>query len=78
MPLKHSRTQTLQRSYTHHSFDYNEKDNISAIVQFDEEGIFISREEIKYDEKGSLAERCKYDADKKIISRITLIGKIPN
>ena len=53
------------------NYEYNEKDILTAITNYDEEGEFISREEIKYDDKGSLAERCTYDADKKILSRIS-------
>ncbi len=53
------------------NYEYNEKDILTAITNYDEEGEFISREEIKYDDKGSLAERCTYDVDKKILSRIS-------
>ena len=52
-------------------YEYNEKDNVTAIIHHDEEGEFVSREEIIYDEKGGLTERCTYDINKKTVSRIT-------
>lgn len=60
------------------NYEYNEKDSVTAIVHYDEDGTFISREEIKYDDKGSLAERCTFDADKKILSRITFTTPVNN
>lgn len=51
-------------------YEYNEKDNVTAIIHYDEEGIFSSREEMKYDEKGSLAERTSIDAEKNILSSL--------
>ena len=59
-------------------YEYNEKDNVTAIIHYDEEGEFISREEIKYDDKGSLTERCTYDINKKIVSRITFTNPADN
>ena len=59
-------------------YEYNEKDNVTAIIHYDEEGEFISREEIKYDDKGSLTERCTYDINKKIVSRITFTSPADN
>lgn len=53
------------------NYEYNEKDNVTAIIHYDEEGEFVSREEIIYDDKGGLTERCTYDINKKILSRIT-------
>ena len=59
-------------------YEYNEKDNVTAIIHYDEEGEFISREEIKYDDKGGLTERCTYDINKKIVSRITFTNPADN
>lgn len=53
------------------NYEYNEKDNVTAIIHYDEEGEFVSREEIIYDDKGGLTERCTYDINKIILSRIT-------
>ena len=53
------------------NYEYNEKDNVTAIIHYDEEGEFVSREEIIYDDIGGLTERCTYDINKKILSRIT-------
>jgi hypothetical protein len=55
------------------NYEYNDKDNITAIIRYDEEGEFISREEIIYDDKGSLNERKTIDANNKLISRIAFI-----
>jgi len=52
------------------SYEYNEKDNLSAIIEYDEDGQFISREAIKYDEKGGVAERIKTDEKNDVIERI--------
>ena len=59
-------------------YEYNEKDNVTAIIHFDEEGEFVSREEIIYDDKGGLTERCTYDINKKIVSRITFTNPADN
>ena len=59
-------------------YEYNEKDNVTAIIHYDEEGEFVSREEIKYDDKGGLTERCTYDINKKIVSRITFTSPADN
>ncbi len=59
-------------------YEYNEKDNVTAIIHYDEEGEFVSREEIKYDDKGGLTERCTYDINKKIVSRITFTNPADN
>ena len=60
------------------NYEYNDKDNVTAIIHYDEEGEFVSREEIKYDDKGGLTERCTYDINKKIESRITLTNPADN
>ena len=60
------------------NYEYNEKDNVTAIIHHDEVGEFVSREEIKYDDKGSLSERCTYDINKKIVSRITFTNSGDN
>ncbi len=60
------------------NYEYNEKDNVSTIIHFDEEGTFISREEIKYDDKGSLAERCTYDSESNKQSLITFTSPVNN
>lgn len=59
-------------------YEYNEKDNVTAIIHYDEEGEFVSREEIIYDDKGGLTERCTYDINKKIVSRITFTNPADN
>ena len=59
-------------------YEYNEKDNVTAIIHYDEEGEFVSREEIKYDDKGGLTERCTYDINKKIVSCITFTNPADN
>lgn len=51
-------------------YEYDEKDNVTAIIHYDEEGAFSSREEMRYDEKGSLSERISFDAGKNIISSL--------
>lgn len=53
------------------NYEYDEKDNIVAIVNLDEEGEFVSREEIKYNENGGLAERVILDSEKNITTRTT-------
>ncbi len=53
------------------AYEINDKDVISAIIHYDEDGEFISREEMNYYDSGSLSERCTYDKDKKILSKLT-------
>ncbi len=50
-------------------YKYDEKGNIIAIVQYDEEGTFISKEEIKYNESGNVTDRVQFDADGKTTGR---------
>jgi hypothetical protein len=52
-------------------YEYNAKENVSAVIRYDEEGDFISREEIIYDDKDSLRERKTIDAKNNLISRIS-------
>ncbi len=52
------------------AYEYNENNLISAIIEFDEEGSFISREEIKYDSEGSVFERIKSDENGNLIDRV--------
>ena len=59
-------------------YEYNDKDNVTAIVLYDEENIFVSREEITYDEKGSLKERRTADSENKLLSRITFTSPAEN
>ena len=59
-------------------YEYNAKDNVSAIEHYDEEGQFLSREEIKYDDNGSLNERATYDASKKLIAKTTFTPPVEN
>jgi len=59
-------------------YEYNEKDNVKAIIRYDEEGEFISREEIIYDEGTSLKERKTVDANGKLVSRITFSAPVNN
>lgn len=59
-------------------YEYDDKDHVTAILIYDEEGQFISREEIKYDEKGSLSERITHDTDKKITGRTTFSPAVEN
>ena len=57
-------------------YEYNQKDLISAIVHFDEEGEFVSREEIVYDDKDNLVERKTADRNNNLISRLTFTPPI--
>lgn len=59
-------------------YEYNDKGNISAILIFDEDGTFVTREEILYDASGSLSERCTKDANNNILKRITLSPMVEN
>lgn len=52
------------------AYEYNENNLISAIIEFDEEGTFISREDIKYDSEGSVIERIKSDETGNLIDRV--------
>ncbi len=52
-------------------YEYDEKDNVTAIIRYDEEGLLISREEIKYNEKGNIIDRTTYSPDKAILAKIT-------
>lgn len=45
------------------AYQYDDKDRIIAIEQYDEDGIHVSTEAIQYDEKGSVTERAMQDAD---------------
>lgn len=51
-------------------YEYNQKDLITAIIEYDEEGDFLSREEILYDDKNEVSQRIKTDKDHKLIDRI--------
>ena len=53
------------------NYEYDEKDNIVAIINLDEEGAFVSREEVKYDDKGVIVERVMIDSDNKVVSKTT-------
>ncbi len=59
-------------------YEYNDKNNVTAIIRYDEEGEFISREEIIYDDGASLKERKTVDAGGKLISRITFTTPVNN
>jgi len=52
------------------SYEYNEKDLLSVIIEYDEEGQFVSREEIFYDEKGGVAERIKTNEKNEVIEKV--------
>ncbi len=52
------------------AYEYNEKGLISAIIEYDEEGAFVSREDIKYDSEGSVFERIKIDENGNLIDRV--------
>jgi YD repeat-containing protein len=60
------------------TYEYDEKENVTAIIKYDEESEFISREEIKYDEKGSLAERRTTDVNGNQISKIVFSPVVDN
>ena len=53
------------------NYEYDQKDNIVAIINLDEEGVFVSREEVKYDDKGVIVERVMIDSDNKVVSKTT-------
>ncbi|MBL0104859.1 MAG: hypothetical protein IPP51_14525 [Bacteroidetes bacterium] len=50
-------------------YQYDEKGNITAIVQYDEEGEFLSKEEIKYNDKGNVTDRIQMDSGNKVTGR---------
>ncbi len=52
------------------TYEYNEKDLISRIMEYDEEGVFISREEISYDAEGSVVERSKTNDTGDLMERV--------
>ena len=62
------------------AYEYNEADLIIAIIEYDEEGQFISREDVIYDAQGSIVERTKKDATGGLIDKVifekTSDGKI--
>jgi hypothetical protein len=45
---------------------YDDKDNLVERKYFDEEGVFVSKENFKYDDDGSLVEDIKYNANNAI------------
>lgn len=51
-------------------YEYNDKNNVTAIVNYDEEGQFISREEITYDEKDNLIQRKTLDSDGRQVLKV--------
>ncbi len=52
------------------TYEYNEKDLLTAIVEYDEEGGFVSREVIGYDAEGSMIERVKTDESGNLMDRM--------
>jgi hypothetical protein len=55
----------------HTEYVYDDKDEIIERKYFDEDGVFISKEIFKYDDKGSLAEQIKHNSEDKIEERTT-------
>jgi YD repeat-containing protein len=51
-------------------YEYDEQDRIKAIIEYDEEGEFISRETITYDPEGSISERVKNDQSGNLIEKV--------
>jgi YD repeat-containing protein len=45
---------------------YDDKDNLIERTYYDEEGVYVSKENFKYDDEGSLIEDIKYDANNAI------------
>ena len=52
-------------------YEYDNKDNIVVIINYDEEGVFISKSEVTYNEKGDVTERKTLNAENKITSRLS-------
>lgn len=59
------------------SYEYNDKNQITGIIEFDEEGIFISREDVLYDTEGSVVERVKTDEEGNLLERL-IFEKVPD
>lgn len=55
----------------HTEYTYNSEGEPIERKNFDEEGIFISREVYNYDDKGGLSEQVTYDDKEHIISKMT-------
>ncbi len=52
------------------TYEYNEKDLVSAIIEYDEEGELVSRESINYDESGSICERITDDSSGQLLQKL--------
>ena len=52
-------------------YEYDNKDNIVVIINYDEEGVFISKSEVTYNEKGDVTERKTLNTENKITSRLS-------
>jgi hypothetical protein len=57
------------------TYSYNDKDLLIEKGSYDEEGVFMGREQFIYDDKDSLAEHHKYDADNKLEERSVFVQK---
>jgi YD repeat-containing protein len=53
-------------------YQYDDKDNVSSIVYYDEEGNFSSREEMRYNDDASLTERIRYDGENNVTERLSI------
>jgi hypothetical protein len=60
------------------TYGYNEKNLVTRIERFDEEGDFAGCEEMSYDPAGSLSERITFDAERKILSKIRFSPPVEN
>jgi len=52
------------------TYTYNEKEDVTSITRFDEDGVFDYCEEMTYDSGGSLAERVKKDQSGNVLSKM--------
>ncbi len=51
-------------------YEYNDKENVISITNYDEEGDFVQNEEIIYDEKDSLKERISRNTKGKVLNHV--------
>ncbi len=57
----------------HVEFEYDSKDRVVAIVNYDDDGDFSSRETIEYNDAGGIVKRSTLGIDNKIVSEIKFV-----
>lgn len=49
-------------------YEYDEKDNIIGILTYDDDGEFVTKEQIEYNDKGSVTRRVTHDSKNALVS----------